>query len=124
MELVERNAWVKTGLNQSFKPGVFEAKELFTMTMSVNLRADRELWKYIYLNFPFARSFHLSVLPDYNQTWAEQLYREDPELHLNLLTPRHQRIIKSIERQARMMGFKINTPAQHSEQEQLSGLTR
>jgi hypothetical protein len=50
------------------------------MAMTLNLRADSELWKYVYLNFPFASSFHLSVLPDYNQVWAEQLYREDPIL--------------------------------------------
>ena len=81
------------------------------MAMTLNLRADRELWKYIYLRFPFASSFHLSVLPDYNHVWAEQLYREDPVLHEELLSPRHQRIIKAIERQGKLMGFKINTPA-------------
>jgi hypothetical protein len=80
------------------------------MAMTLNLRADRELWKYIYLRFPFASSFHLSVLPDYNHVWAEQLYHEDPVLHYELLTPRHQRIIKAIERQAKMMGFKVNAP--------------
>ena len=78
------------------------------MAMTLNLRADRELWKYVYFNFAFANSFHLSVLPDYNHVWAEQLYREDPVLHAELLTPRHLRIIKSIERQAKLMGFKVN----------------
>lgn len=81
------------------------------MAMTLNLRADRELWKYIYVHFPFASSFHLSVLPDYNHVWAEQLYREDPLLHFDLLTPRHQRIIKAIERQAKLMGFRVNLPA-------------
>jgi hypothetical protein len=81
------------------------------MAMTLNLRADRELWKYIYLNFPFARSFHLSMLPDYNQVWAEQLYREDPIMRPELLTPRHQRIIKAIERQAKAMGFISASPA-------------
>lgn len=81
------------------------------MAMTLNLRADRELWKYIFINFPFANSFHLSVLPDYNQVWAEQLYREDPVLRPELLSPRHQRIIRSIERQAKAMGFAYNSPA-------------
>ncbi len=81
------------------------------MAMTLNLRADRELWKYVYLHFPFASSIHLSVLPDYNHVWAEQLYRDDPQLHYELLTPRHQKIIKAIERQARLMGFKVNSPA-------------
>ncbi len=79
------------------------------MAMTLNLRADRELWKYVYLRFPFASSFHLSVLPDYNHVWAEQLYREDPILHPELLSPRHQRIIKAIERQAKLIGFKVNS---------------
>lgn len=81
------------------------------MAMTLNLRADRELWKYIYVHYPFARSLHLSVLPDYNHVWAEQLYREDPVLHPEMLTPRHQRIIKAIERQGRMMGVQITAPA-------------
>lgn len=81
------------------------------MAMTLNLRADRELWKYIYVNFPFAGSFHLSVLPDYNQVWAEQLYQEDPVLRPELLSPRHQRIIRSIERQAKAMGFAYYTSA-------------
>jgi hypothetical protein len=80
------------------------------MAMTLNLRADRELWKYIYINFPFASSLHLSVLPDYNHVWAEQLYRDDPVLHSELLTPRHQRIIKAIERQGRMMGLQMKQP--------------
>lgn len=80
------------------------------MAMTLNLRADRELWKYIYIHFPFARSLHLSVLPDYNHVWAEQLYREDPVLRPELLTPRHQRIIKAITRQGRMMGVQIDSP--------------
>lgn len=87
------------------------------MAMTLNLRADRELWKYIYVRFPFASSFHLSVLPDYNHVWAEQLYGEDPQLHLDLLTPRHQRIIKSIERQAKLMGFKVKSPAEVKDNE-------
>lgn len=77
------------------------------MAMTLNLRADRELWKHIYVNFPFASSLHLSVLPDYNHVWAEQLYREDPELHPDLLTPRHLRIIKAVERQGRAMGLQM-----------------
>ncbi len=81
------------------------------MALTLTLRADRELWKYIYINFPFANSFHLSVFPDYNQVWAEQLYREDPIMRPELLTPRHQRIIKAIERQAKNMGFTSNSPA-------------
>ncbi len=75
------------------------------MSMALNLRADLELWKFIYINFPFASSLHLSNLPDYNHVWAEQLYREDPQLHPEYLTPRHQRIIKAIERQGRAMGL-------------------
>lgn len=78
--------------------------------MTLTLRADSELWKYVYVHFPFASSFHFSVLPDYNQVWAEQLYREDPILRPELLTPRHHRIIKAIERQAKLMGFKVNSP--------------
>ena len=81
------------------------------MAMTLNLRADRELWKYIFVNFPFASSFHLSVLPDYNQVWAEQLYREDPVLRPELLSPRHQRMIRAIERQAKAMGFAYSSPA-------------
>ncbi len=81
------------------------------MAMTLNLRADRELWKYIFINFPFASSFHLSVLPDYNQVWAEQLYREDPVLRPELLSPRHLRMIRAIERQAKTMGFAYNSPA-------------
>jgi hypothetical protein len=77
------------------------------MALALNLRADRELWKYIYKSFPFANSFHLTVLPDYNHVWAEQIYREDPVLRTELLTPRHQRIIKAIERQARAMGLEV-----------------
>ena len=77
------------------------------MAMTLNLRADRELWKYIYIHFPFASSLHLSVLPDYNHVWAEQLYREDPELHSELLTPRHLRIIRAVERQGRAMGLQM-----------------
>jgi hypothetical protein len=78
------------------------------MALALNLRADKELWKYIYTQFSFANSIHLSVLPDYNHVWAERLYREDPVLHPELLTPRHHRIIKAVERQGRMMGFKAN----------------
>ncbi len=77
------------------------------MAVALNLRADRELWKYIYINFPFARGLHLSVLPDYNHVWAEQLHQQDPEIHLDMLTPRHWRIIRSIERQAEMYGFEV-----------------
>ena len=77
------------------------------MTMALSLRADRELWKLVFVKFPFSSSFHLSVLPDYNHVWAEQLYREDPVVRYELLTPRHWRIIKSIERQANIMGFEI-----------------
>ncbi len=77
------------------------------MAVALNLRADRELWKYIYIAFPFASGFHISVLPDYNHVWAEQLYREDPILHTDTLSPRHLRIIKSIERQAHIMGFEV-----------------
>ena len=80
------------------------------MSMGLSLRADRELWKYIYAVFPFSRSFHLSVLPDYNHVWAEQIFREDPILRNELLTPRHQRIIKAIERQATVMGFEVRQP--------------
>ena len=75
------------------------------MAVGLNIHADRELWKYVYTRFPFARSIHLNVLPDYNHVWAEHLWQEDPELHLSLLSPRHQRIIKAIERQARTMGY-------------------
>ncbi len=78
------------------------------MAMTLNLRADRELWKYVYLHFPFSASFHLSVLPDYNHVWAEQLYREDPIVRDELLTTRHHRIIKAIERQAKLTGLKVN----------------
>ncbi len=80
------------------------------MAMTLNLRADRELWKYVYAKFPFASSLHLSVLPDYNHVWAEQLYRDDPVLRPELLTPRHQRIIKAVERQGRTMGLQMNSP--------------
>ncbi len=75
------------------------------MALTLNLRADRELWKFIYIQFPFASSLHLSVLPDYNHVWAEQLYQEDPQLHPEFLTPRHQKIIKAIERQGIAMGL-------------------
>ncbi|MEI6042949.1 MAG: hypothetical protein WCS37_01035 [Chloroflexota bacterium] len=81
------------------------------MAMTLNLRADRELWKYIFVHYPFSSSLHLSVLPDYNHVWAEQLYREDPELHPELLTPRHQRIIKAVARQGRVMGVQIKQPS-------------
>jgi hypothetical protein len=80
------------------------------MAMTLNLRADRELWKFIYVHFPFAKSFHFTVLPDYNHVWAEQLYRDDPVLRPELLTPRHQRIIKALEKQAKLMGFKVKQP--------------
>lgn len=76
------------------------------MATSLNLRADRELWKYIYVAFPFASSLHLKVLPDYNHVWAQQLYQSDPIIRYDEFTPRHLRIIKAIERQARVMGFK------------------
>jgi len=79
------------------------------MAMTLNLRADRELWKYVFIQFPFASSLHLSVLPDYNHIWAEQLYREDPELRPELLTPRHLRIIKAVERQGRAMGLSVKS---------------
>lgn len=77
------------------------------MTLHNNIRADRELWKYVYVHFPFAKSFHLSILPDYNHMWAEQMYQDDAALHYEQLTSRHQRIIKSIEKQAKQMGFKV-----------------
>jgi predicted DNA-binding helix-hairpin-helix protein len=79
------------------------------MATSLNLRADRELWKYIYAAFPFASSLHLKVLPDYNHVWAQQLYQSDPLIRFEEFTPRHLRIIKAIERQARAMGFKVTT---------------
>lgn len=77
------------------------------MATSLNLRADRELWKYIYVAFPFASSLHLKVLPDYNHVWAQQLYQSDPTIRFDDFSPRHLRIINAIERQARIMGFQV-----------------
>jgi hypothetical protein len=84
------------------------------MALPLNLRADRELWKYIYITYPFANSLHLSVLPDYNHVWAEQLYHDDPTVRVELLTPRHQRIIKAIEKQAKLMGIRLDKSARRA----------
>lgn len=78
------------------------------MALPLNIRADRELWKHVYNYFPFASSIHLNVLPDYNHVWAEQIWREDPVLHSELLTTRHWRILRAVERQAHTLGFKVN----------------
>ena len=75
------------------------------MAVGLNLHPDRELWKYVYLRFPFSRSIHLNVLPDYNAMWAEHLWQEDPLLRPELLSARHKRIIKAIEKQARACGY-------------------
>jgi hypothetical protein len=88
---------------------VSEAKELqINMALPLNLRADRELWKHIYVHFPFASSLHLNILPDYNHVWAEQIWQSDTTLHSELLTPRHWRILRALERQAHTNGFKVN----------------
>lgn len=98
-----------TGSKAAAQVRINAAKELkVTMALPLNLRADRELWKHIYVYFPFARSLHLSVLPDYNHVWAEQIWSEDPTLKPELLTTRHWRILRAMERQAHTLGFKVN----------------